>query len=166
MTESKVYHVLFICRENAGRSQLAEALLNHLGHGRFQAHSAGTQPLGHLHPQAEALLRQVGYDTKGLRSKGLEEFAGADAPFMDFIITVCDDAAGEPCPSWPGHPVSAHWHFTDPAAVSGSPEVVHQAWHDTLQQIRSRVTLFTALPVAKLDHAALHREVTGIGAPA
>lgn len=159
----KVYQVLFICRENAGRSQLAEALLNHLGHGRFRAHSAGTQPLGRLHPQAEALLHQIGYGTQELRSKGLEEFSGAGAPLMDFIITVCDEAAGEPCPVWPGHPVSAHWHFADPSTVSGPPETVHEAWHSTLQQIRSRITLFCALPVSKLDHAALHYEVKALG---
>lgn len=162
----KVYQVLFICRENAGRSQLAEALLNHLGHGRFRAHSAGTQPLGHLHPQAETLLRQIGYGTEGLRSKGLEEFSGAGAPVMDFIITVCDEAAGEPCPAWPGHPVSAHWHFADPSKTTGTETVIHEAWHHAVQEIRNRVTLLTALPVAKLERAALHQAVTRIGAPA
>jgi arsenate reductase len=159
----KVYQVLFICRENAGRSQLAEALLNHLGHGRFRAHSAGTQPLGRLHPQAEALLHQIGYGTQELRSKGLEEFSGAGAPLMDFIITVCDEAAGEPCPVWPGHPVSAHWHFADPSKVTGGDQAEHEAWHQAVQEIRNRVMLFAALPISKLDHAARRQAVNTLG---
>jgi len=159
----KVYQVLFICRENAGRSQLAEALLNHLGHGRFQAHSAGTQPLGRLHPQAHALLRQIGYPTEGLHSKGLEEFSDEGAPVMDFIITVCDEAAGEPCPVWPGHPVSAHWHFADPSKVAGGDRAEHEAWHQAVQEIRNRVMLFAALPISKLDHAARRQAVNTLG---
>ena len=162
----KVYQVLFICRQNAGRSILAEALLNHLGHGRFRAFSAGNEPLDDIHPDTLAILGHVGYSLEGLRSKGLEEFSVPDAPVMDFVITVCDEAAGEPCPAWPGHPVSAHWHFADPSLETGSPEAVHEAWHQVLQQIRSRIMLFCALPVDKLEHAARRHAVNQLGQPA
>ena len=158
----KTFNVLFLCTGNSARSIMAEALLNHLGKGRFRAYSAGSFPTGRVNPFAIEMLHTIGYATDNLRSKSWDEFAGADAPAMDFIFTVCDNAAGETCPVWPGHPVSAHWGFADPAAVTGSDEEKREAFHRIFHEIRSRLQLFVSLPVEKLDHAALQHEVRAL----
>lgn len=159
----KTYNVLFLCTGNSARSVIAEGLLNLLGHGRFRAFSAGSQPTGRVNPFAIEILQAVGYDTSDLRSKSWDEFGAADAPQMDFIITVCDNAAGEACPLWPGHPVSAHWGFEDPAAVQGTDDEKRAAFKLVFQQIRSRIQLFLALPVDKLDRMSLLNEMREIG---
>lgn len=159
----KTYNVLFLCTGNSARSVMAEGLLNLLGHGRFRAYSAGSQPTGRVNPFAVEILQSVGYDTSDLRSKSWDEFGAADAPQMDFIITVCDNAAGEVCPIWPGHPVSAHWGFEDPAAVQGTDDEKRAAFKKIFQQIRSRIQLFLALPVDKLDRMSLLNEMREIG---
>lgn len=158
----KTFNVLFLCTGNSARSIMAEALLNHLGKGRFRAWSAGSFPTGKVNPFAIEMLHTVGYATDNLRSKSWEEFAGADAPAMDFIFTVCDNAAGEVCPVWPGHPVSAHWGFPDPAAVNGSDALKREAFHRIFHEIRNRLQLFVSLPVEKLDHTALQHEVRAL----
>lgn len=159
----KTCNVLFLCTGNSARSVMAEGLLNLLGHGRFRAYSAGSQPTGRVNPFAVETLQSVGYDTSDLRSKSWDEFGAADAPQMDFIITVCDNAAGEVCPLWPGHPVSAHWGFEDPAAVEGSDDEKRAAFKAIFQQIRNRIQLFLALPMDKLDRMSLLNEMREIG---
>lgn len=161
---NKTYNVLFLCTGNSARSVMAEGLLNLLGQGRFRAFSAGSQPTGRVNPFAIEILQSVGCDTSGLRSKRWDEFAAPGAPPMDFIITVCDNAAGEACPIWPGHPATAHWGFEDPAAVQGTDEEKRAAFHKVFHQIRNRVQLFLQLPVDKLDRLALLNQVRGIGA--
>lgn len=150
-------HVLFLCTHNAARSILAEALLNHLGQGRFRAFSAGSSPRPQQqpHPLALAVLREAGIATDGLRSKHWDEFAAPGAPAMDLIITVCDNAAGEVCPVWPGHPATAHWGFADPAAGDAPDEVKYQAFRTTLRRIRQRIEGLVSLPVETLTPAAL-----------
>ncbi len=161
---NKTYNVLFLCTGNSARSVMAEGLLNLLGQGRFRAFSAGSQPTGRVNPFALEILQSVGCDTSGLRSKRWDEFAAPGAPPMDFIITVCDNAAGEACPIWPGHPATAHWGFEDPAAVQGTDAEKRAAFHKVFHQIRHRVQLFLQLPVDKLDRLALLNQVRGIGA--
>ena len=158
----KPYTVLFLCTGNSARSILAESLLNQLGEGRFQGYSAGSFPKGEVHPCALELLRSLELPTEGLRSKSWDEFAKPNAPVMDFVFTVCDQAAGEACPVWPGQPVTAHWGLPDPAAVSDGIEQ-KQAFRDTLRALERRLKLFTVLPVDKLDRMALGREVDAIG---
>ena len=155
MTASKIHHVLFLCTGNSARSILAEALLNVLGKGRFRAFSAGSHPSGHVQPFAADLAEQLGYPRDALRSKPWDEFAASDAPAMDMIITVCDNAAGEACPVWPGHPALAHWGVPDPAAVAGSEDVRRHAYMDAKTTLRRRVELLVALPPDKLDHLVL-----------
>jgi protein-tyrosine-phosphatase len=159
----RVYNVLFLCTGNSARSILAEALLNAEGGGRFRAFSAGSFPKGAVHPFALATLEQAGLPAQGHRSKSWDEFARADAPVMDFVFTVCDDAAGEVCPVWPGHPVTAHWGMPDPAAVEGSDARKTRAFRDTLAALSNRIRLFTALPFDKLDRLAWTRHVDDIG---
>lgn len=159
----KTYNVLFLCTGNSARSVMAEGLLNLLGKGRFRAYSAGSQPTGRVNPFAVEILQSVGYDTSNLRSKNWDEFGAADAPQMGFIVTVCDNAAGEVCPLWPGHPVSAHWGFEDPAAVQGSDDEKRASFRNIFEQIRSRIQLFLTLPVDTLDRASLLREMREIG---
>ena len=142
---------------------MAEAIINTLGAGRFVAYSAGSQPTGRVHPLALKKLQAVGYPTAQLRSKSWDEFAGAGAPTMDFIITVCDNAAGETCPFWPGQPISAHWGFPDPAAVQGSEAEQSAAFEQVFQHITQRVRLLLALPLANLDALAIRRELQNIG---
>lgn len=161
----KIYNVLFLCTGNSARSVLAEGLLNVMGHGRFRAYSAGSMPTGRVNPFAIELLDAIGYDTRTLRSKSWDEFGAPDAPPMDFIITVCDNAAGEVCPIWPGHPTSAHWGFADPAVVAGSDADKREAFSQTLQQIRSRLSLFLSLPLSTLDTMTLQQKVREIGQP-
>lgn len=159
----KVFNVLILCTGNSARSIMAEALFNILGNGRLQAYSAGSYPTGKVNPFAVEEIGKIGYPTEHLRSKSWNEFATADAPRMDFVITVCDNAAGEVCPIWPGQPISAHWGFEDPAAVQGSDEDKRDAFRKIFHQIRNRVSLFTSLPLHSLDHLAIKREMDVIG---
>ena len=159
----KPYQILILCTGNSARSIMAEAIINTLGAGRFVAHSAGSQPAGRVHPLALEKLSAIGYPTAQLRSKSWDEFAAADAPKMDFIITVCDNAAGEVCPFWPGQPISAHWGFPDPAAVQGSEAEQRAAFEQVFQRITQRVRLLLDLPLASLDALAIRRELQNIG---
>ncbi|GEP01523.1 arsenate reductase ArsC [Methylobacterium haplocladii] len=159
----RVYNVLFLCTGNSARSILAEAMLNKEGHGRFRAFSAGSQPKGQPHPLALQMLAETDYPTEGLRSKSWDEFATPDAPVMDFVFTVCDNAAGEACPYWPGQPVTAHWGIEDPAAVEGS-EIERKTAFVTAQRfLRNRIAAFVALPLGSLDMVALSSKVREIG---
>jgi protein-tyrosine-phosphatase len=158
-----VYNVLFLCTGNSARSILAEALLNHWGRGRFRGFSAGSFPRGQVHPLTLALLDKLGLSLPEARSKSWDEFARPDAPAMDFVFTVCDQAAGEVCPIWPGNPVTAHWGVPDPAAVEGSEEARMAAFRQALHLLDARIKLFLALPVATLDRMALQRQVDEIG---
>lgn len=161
--DTKQYNVLFICTGNSARSILAEGLLNHLGKGRFNAYSAGSHPKGEVNPFALAELRSLGIPTDGFRSKGWEEFAAAGAPELHLVFTVCDTAAGEVCPVWPGQPLTAHWGMPDPAAVEGSDEAKAKAFHDTAITLKRRIELMMALPLASLDRLAIHKEIKDIG---
>ncbi len=159
----KIYNVLFLCTGNSARSVLAEAILNKEGKGKFRAYSAGSQPKGAVNPYALRLLQQLGYDTTELRSKSWDEFAKAGAPPFDFIFTVCDNAAGEACPFWPGSPVTAHWGIADPAAVEGSPAEIATAFSDAYRMLSRRIQVFTALPLASLDEISLKAKLREIG---
>lgn len=161
--ENKVYNVLFICTGNSARSILAEGLLNGLGNGRFHAYSAGSHPKGEVHPYALATLERLQFPITGYRSKSWNEFARLDAPPFDFIFTVCDNAAGEVCPIWPGKPMSAHWGVPDPAAVEGEAEHQRKAFMDTAVTLKRRIELFLSLPIQKLDALSLQKELQGIG---
>lgn len=159
----KLYHVLFVCTGNSARSILAEGLLNGMGKGRFQAHSAGSHPRGEVHPLALATLQRLRMPATGYRSKSWDEYAGPDAPPIDFIITVCDNAAGEVCPVWPGQPMSAHWGVPDPAAVLGSEESRTKAFQEAAVILKRRIELFLSLPLSRLDAMATQRELQDIG---
>ena len=159
----KIYSVLFLCTGNSARSILAEALLTHWGKGRCRAYSAGSFPRGEVHPLTLDLLRRLRLPTTGLRSKSWDEFAGSGASVMDFVFTVCDQAAGEICPVWPGHPVTAHWGVPDPAAVTGGQGERLRAFSDALNILENRIKLFVALPIDKLDRMGLERRVEDIG---
>lgn len=158
------YNVLFICTGNSARSILAEALLNDAGRGRFRAYSAGSHPTGVVNPHALQALREMGVPAAGARSKNWEEFAGRGAPRMDFVFTVCDNAAGEACPVWPGHPMTAHWGLPDPAAVRGSEDEVQLAFRDAAVTMKRRIDLMLVLPLSTLDSMALGNELRDIGA--
>lgn len=157
------YNVLFLCTANSARSILAEAILNAIGEGRFRAFSAGSHPRGAVNPAALDVLRSLGHPIDGLRSKSWDEFAGPGAPKLDFVFTVCDNAAGEMCPIWPGQPVTAHWGIADPAAVEGSDAEIHAAFFDAYRQLKNRISLFTALPIASIDRLSLHHRLAEIG---
>ena len=157
------YNVLFLCTGNSARSILAESVLNHRGGGRFRAWSAGSHPAGRVNPHAIALLRQLGLPTDDLRSKSWDEFAAPGAPSLDFVFTVCDNAAGEVCPVWPGQPVTAHWGLPDPAAVEGSDDDKAKAFRDTYVALERRISLFNSLPIAGLDQLTLSKRVAEIG---
>ncbi len=157
------YNVLFICTGNSARSIMAEAILNQQGAGRFRAYSAGSHPAGEVNPHAIELLARNRFKTEGLRSKNWSEFASLDAPEMNFVLTVCDKAAGEVCPIWPGQPMSAHWGVEDPASVRGSEEVVLRAFTDAFMVLSRRIALLTVLPIEKLDKLALNKELADIG---
>lgn len=159
----KPYHVLFICTGNSARSILAEAYLNSKGTGRFKAYSAGSHPAGEVNPFALELLAKNGIDTAGARSKSWEEFARPGAPQIDFIFTVCDNAAGEVCPVWPGKPVTAHWGVADPAAVTGSDEEKRKAFQRAFAELSARINLLLALPIDKLDQHTLKSRLEQIG---
>ena len=157
-------NVLFICTGNSARSILAEALLNDAGMGRFKAYSAGSHPTGIVNPHALQALRDMGVLVSGARSKSWDEFATADAPQMDFVFTVCDNAAGEVCPLWPGRPMTAHWGLPDPAAVQGSEDEVQLAFRNAAVTMKRRIDLMLALPLGTLDSMAVQRQVRDIGA--
>lgn len=161
--QDKTYNVLFLCTGNSARSIIAEALLNALGSGRFRAYSAGSHPAGVVNPHAIELLRTLGIPTAGLRSKNWDEFATPAAPALDFVFTVCDKAAGEVCPLWPGQPVTAHWGVPDPAAVTGSEAQIERAFRDAQQVLRRRIELFLALPLVGIARLSLQRRLDDIG---
>jgi ArsR family transcriptional regulator, arsenate/arsenite/antimonite-responsive transcriptional repressor / arsenate reductase (thioredoxin) len=164
MSEARPYNVLILCTGNSARSILAEAILNKLGVGRFKAFSAGSQPKGDVHPEARALLTQLGYDVSWARSKSWDEFGKPDAPHMDFVVTVCDSAAGESCPVWPGHPMTAHWGVEDPAAATGSPAEIRAAFAEAYRLLYNRISIFVSLPIGSLDRLALQGKLHEIGA--
>lgn len=157
----RVYNVLFLCTGNSARSILAESILNRDGRGRFRAFSAGSFPKGEVHPAALRLLEKVGLPTEGARSKSWDEFTSPGAPVFDFIFTVCDNAAGETCPIWPGHPMTAHWGIEDPAAVEGDGQ--REAFVRAMHYLRNRIAMFTALPLDAIDDMALQRKLREIG---
>ena len=159
----RVFNIFFLCTGNSARSILAESALTKLGNGRFRAFSAGSYPKGAVNPDAIALLERIEYPTDGLRSKSWDEFSGPDAPVMDFVFTVCDDAAGETCPIWPGHPVTAHWGIEDPSHVLGTPVERERAFGTALRYLENRIKLFIALPFEKLEARALQAQVREIG---
>jgi arsenate reductase len=160
---TRQYNVLFLCTGNSARSIIAESLLRHWGKGKFHAYSAGSHPKGAVQPMAVSLLKSLGLPTDGLRSKSWDEFATPAAPVMDFIITVCDQAAGEVCPVWPGQPITAHWGMPDPAAVQGSEIDRAHAYRDTFRALENRIKIFVALPFEALDRLALQRRTAAIG---
>lgn len=157
------YNLLFLCMGNSARSIMAEVLANQLGKDRFQAYSAGSHPRGTVHPLALQVLNEAGLPTDSLRSKPWDEFAAPGAPEMDLVITVCDRAAGEVCPVWPGHPVTAHWGIEDPAAIEGAPEHVRRAFTNTLHLLQHRISLLLALKLEALDRLVLQTRVREIG---
>lgn len=158
------YNVLFLCTGNSARSILAECVLNRKGGGRFRAWSAGSNPTGAVHPYALDLLKAQNYEVSGLRSKSWDEFAQADAPRLDFVFTVCDKAAGETCPIWPGQPMTAHWGLPDPAAVEGGEAEKRFAFTDTLRMLTSRLDIFCNLPIERIDRLSLQHRLDEIGA--
>ena len=161
--EATVFNVLFLCTGNSARSIMAECLLNRLGHGKFQASSAGSHPKGTVHPYAVELLRHYGYPTDHLRSKSWDEFTGPEAPPLDFVFTLCDEAAQEVCPVWPGQPMTAHWGLPDPAAVDGPEAVKRLAFVDTMRMLNRRIGILVHLPMAKLDQLSLQQRMDAIG---
>lgn len=159
----RIFNVLFLCTGNSARSILAEAILNHTGKGHFRAYSAGSHPGGKVNPFAIELLAKQGLAVTDLRSKNWDEFAVPGAPHLDFVFTVCDNAAGEVCPIWPGQPMTAHWGIEDPAAVEGSDADKRKAFTKAFAEMNRRISLFTSLPIAKLDAMAIKRELDQIG---
>ena len=159
----RLFNVLFLCTGNSARSILAEAMLNHLGQGRFRAFSAGSHPKGEVHPFALELLQKNRLPVAEIRSKSWDEFARPDAPQLDFVFTVCDNAAGETCPLWPGQPMTAHWGIEDPAAVEGSDEEKRRAFFQAYMQLNRRIAQFVSLPIAKLDRLSLQAKLREIG---
>jgi arsenate reductase (thioredoxin) len=160
---TRVFNVLFLCTGNSARSILAEAILNETGKARFRAYSAGSHPAGKVNPYAIELLQELNLGTSDLRSKNWDEFAAAGAPRLDFVFTVCDNAAGEVCPIWPGKPITAHWGIEDPAAVAGSDEDKRKAFSVAFKLLHHRISLFVSLPLAKLDAMSIKHEVDQIG---
>ncbi len=158
------YNVLFLCTGNSARSIIAEAILNKVGQGRFQAYSAGSQPNGVVNPNTIRVLRRLGYDTSRFRSKSWSEFAQPGAPKLDFVFTVCDNAAGEACPVWPGQPMTAHWGVPDPAEEKGTEAEVAHAFNEAYRMLNQRIGIFAALPLTSLDRLSLQRRLTEIGA--
>lgn len=158
-----VFNVLFLCTGNSARSIMAEAILNRVGAGRFRAFSAGSRPKGEVHPYTLQLLKSLNHDTSFARSKSWDEFAAAGAPHMDFVFTVCDDAAEESCPIWPGQPTTAHWGVPDPAAATGAEAEKHFAFADAYRMLNNRISVFASLPMATLDRLALQKRLAEIG---
>ncbi|UUC96656.1 arsenate reductase ArsC [Comamonas sp. C11] len=161
--DNKIYNVLFICTGNSARSIMAEVIMNHLGRERFKAYSAGSHPRGEVHPMTLEVLSKQCYDLGGLRSKSWTEFAEPDAPQMDFIMTVCDQAAGEACPAWPGQPITAHWGFADPTKLEGDREKQLRAFSNLQFQIANRIRLFMSLPIEKIDRISLQTKLRELG---
>lgn len=159
----KPYNVLFLCTGNSARSIIAEAILNKAGQGKFRAYSAGSQPKGQVNPDTLGLLRSLGYDTSEFRSKSWAEFAKPGAPSLDFVFTVCDNAAGETCPIWPGQPMTAHWGIPDPAEAEGSEAEIALAFKDAYRMLHQRIGIFVALPMRSLDRLSLQSKLKDIG---
>jgi protein-tyrosine-phosphatase len=159
MSEDRVLNVLFLCTHNSARSVMAECILNRIGNGRFRAFSAGSQPSGRINPYVKALLQGLNYPVQQLRSKDWAEFAAPGAPPLDFVFTVCDNAAGEVCPVWPGQPISAHWGFPDPSAMTGSEAEIAAQVADVYRQIERRLSIFAALPLRSLDKLAIQKKL-------
>jgi arsenate reductase len=157
------YNVLFLCTGNSARSIMAEAILNKIGAGKFRAFSAGSQPKGEVHPETLSLLQSLGYDASGYRSKSWNEFTGPGAPAFDFVFTVCDNAAAEACPLWPGQPMTAHWGVPDPAAAKGTSAEVALAFKDAYRMLNQRIGIFTSLPLRSLDRLNLQHKLKDIG---
>ena len=157
------FNVLFLCTGNSARSIMAEAILNRDGRGKFRAFSAGSHPKGHIHPYAVDLLRKLNYNISGFRSKSWTEFARPEAPKLDFVFTVCDDAAKEVCPVWPGQPMTAHWGIPDPAAATGNEAEIRLAFADALRMLNNRISIFVSLPIRFLDKLALQKQLDSIG---
>jgi arsenate reductase (thioredoxin) len=158
-----VFNVLFLCTGNSARSILAECILNREGKGRFRAFSAGSHPKGQVHPFAIELLKKLNHPTAGLRSKSWDEFAAPDAPQLDFVFTVCDNAANEVCPIWPGQPMTAHWGLPDPAVAEGTEAEKHFAFADAYRMLLNRISIFTSLPMKSLDRLSLQKRLDEIG---
>lgn len=163
MSSHRPYNVLFLCTGNSARSVIAEAILNRTGVGKFVAYSAGSMPKGEVHPETIALLKRLNYDTSNFRSKSWDEFAKADSPQLDFVFTVCDNAAGEVCPIWPGQPMTAHWGVPDPAAVTGSQVDVARAFATAYGALQNRIAIFVNLPFDGLDRLSLQSRLDAIG---
>jgi arsenate reductase len=163
MTDTEQRNVLFLCTHKSARSIIAEAVMNRLGMGKFKAYSAGSQPSGRVHPFALDMLAKLNYDISRMRSKSWEEFATPDAPKLDFVFTVCDNAANETCPVWPGQPMSAHWGLPDPSAVQGNDSERHFAFADTHRMLYQRISIFTNLPLDSLDRLSLQKRLDDIG---
>ena len=159
----RTFNVLFLCTGNSARSIMAEAILNNIGKGKFRAYSAGSQPKGTVNPSTIRLLQHLGYDTTGYRSKSWSEFATPFAPALDFVFTVCDDAAGETCPVWPGQPMTAHWGIPDPAAAEGSDAEIALAFSNAYRMLQRRIEVFAALPLGGLDRLSLQQKLKDIG---
>ena len=159
----RIYNVLFLCTGNSARSIMGEVLLNRMGLGKFQTFSAGSHPKGMVHPYAIDLLRKLNFNVSKLRSKSWSEFATPNAPKLDFVFTVCDDAAGEACPIWPGQPMTAHWPIPDPAAATGTEVEIRLAFADALRMLSNRISIFSALPIKSLDKLSLQTRLDAIG---
>lgn len=159
----RTYNVLFLCTGNSARSVIAEAILNRAGAGKFRAFSAGSMPKGEVHPETLALLKRLNYDTNGFRSKSWDEFAKPDSPPLDFVFTVCDNAAGEVCPIWPGQPMTAHWGVPDPAAATGSAVDIARAFANAYGALQNRIAIFVNLPFDGLDRLSLQSRLDAIG---
>jgi protein-tyrosine-phosphatase len=157
------FNVLFLCTGNSARSIIAEAIMNRLAQGRFRAYSAGSQPKGEVHPQAIAMLQRMGFDTSGFRSKSWTEFSQPGAPALDFVFTVCDNAAAEACPLWPGQPMTAHWGIPDPAAATGTDAELAIAFADAFRMLDARISIFVSLPMRSLDQLSLQKRLDEIG---
>lgn len=162
-SQREPYSVLFLCTGNSARSIMAEVILNRAGRGNFRAYSAGSQPKGQIHPYTIDLLKRMNYDVTGLRSKSWKEFSGAAAPKLDFVFTVCDSAAHEACPVWPGQPMTAHWGIPDPAAATGAEAEVRLAFADALRMLTNRINIFVSLPLRSLDQLTLQKQLDAIG---
>jgi arsenate reductase len=157
------FNVLFLCTGNSARSIMAEAILNKVGAGKFRAYSAGSQPKAQVHPETIRLLQSLGYDTSRFRAKSWNEFTAPDAPHFDFVFTVCDSAAAEACPIWPGQPMTAHWGVPDPAAATGTPAEIALSFKDAYRMLHRRIGIFAALPLRSLDQLTLHNKLKDIG---
>jgi protein-tyrosine-phosphatase len=163
MNRDRPYNVLFLCTGNSARSIIGEAIINRVGAGKFKGYSAGSMPKGQVHPMTIALLSKLNYDTSTMRSKSWEEFTALGAPELDFVFTVCDNAANEVCPFWPGQPMTAHWGVPDPVEVQGTDVEKTLAFADTYRMLNNRISIFTSLPLSSLDELSLQQQLDDIG---